>query len=223
MIDLHCHLLPGVDDGSRTVEQSVRVLTTMRESGVTAVCLTPHHTIGHLSRGLPPGHDAAFYALSAAAPVEVTLHRGVELGLGAELLPGLRADLALSHARHTYEAWSPKPGVELGGREIETAPRILLNAALSYAPPALDGGRFGVEWTRVGSYWMDPENTHRYPGHDLLGLRAAVPVTEHLSVFCRLVNVADRRFAESAAYTAARGEEYAPGMPRTLYLGLQRN
>jgi protein-tyrosine phosphatase len=81
MIDLHCHLLPGVDDGSRTVEQSVQVLTAMQESGVTAVCLTPHHTIGQLSQGLPASHDAAFAALSALAPDGVRLHRGVELML----------------------------------------------------------------------------------------------------------------------------------------------
>jgi len=34
-------------------------------------------------------------------------------------------------------------------------------------------------------------------------------------------NVLDRRYAEAAQYTAARGEEYAPGMPRSLYLGVQ--
>ena len=102
MIDLHCHLLPGVDDGSRSVEQSVRVLTTMREAGVTAVCLTPHHTIGHLSRGLPPEHDAAFEALSAAAPAEVTLHRGVELMLDRAVPPELadHPDVRLGGTRY---------------------------------------------------------------------------------------------------------------------------
>lgn len=89
MIDLHCHLLPGVDDGSRTVEQSVRVLTVMQESGVTAVCLTPHHTIGRLSQGLPSSHDDAFAALSAAAPDGVLLHRGVELMLDRAISPGI--------------------------------------------------------------------------------------------------------------------------------------
>lgn len=96
MIDLHCHLLPGVDDGSRSVEQSVRVLQAMQEGGVTAVCLTPHHSIGRLSEGIPASHDAAFQALSAAAPPAVRLLRGVELMLDrpvtADLLehPGLR-------------------------------------------------------------------------------------------------------------------------------------
>lgn len=96
MIDLHCHLLPGVDDGSRTVEQSVQVLEAMREGGVTAVCLTPHHSIGRLPGGIPAAHDAAFEALSARAPSAVVLVRGVELMLDrpvtAELLehPGIR-------------------------------------------------------------------------------------------------------------------------------------
>ena len=90
MIDLHCHLLPGVDDGSRSVEQSVRVLTTMQESGITAVCLTPHHTVGHLSRGIPETHDTAFAALSAAAPAGIELHRGVELMLDRPVTPELR-------------------------------------------------------------------------------------------------------------------------------------
>ena len=81
MIDLHCHLLPGVDDGSRTVEQSVKVLAAMRASGVTAVCLTPHHSVRRVSRGLPASHDKAYAALRAAAPKGIELHRGVELML----------------------------------------------------------------------------------------------------------------------------------------------
>jgi protein-tyrosine phosphatase len=90
VIDLHSHLLPGVDDGSRTVEQSVRVLEAMREGGVTAVCLTPHHSVGQLAGGLPASHEAAFEELSAKAPSAVALVRGVELMLDrpvtAELL-----------------------------------------------------------------------------------------------------------------------------------------
>ena len=42
MIDLHTHLIPGVDDGSDTVEQSVEVLQKFARQGVTAVCCTPH-------------------------------------------------------------------------------------------------------------------------------------------------------------------------------------
>ncbi len=81
MIDLHCHLLPAVDDGARSVEQAVRVLEQMAAAGVTAVCLTPHFDATRAGQGLPPRHDQAFAALSAAAPTAVALHRGVELML----------------------------------------------------------------------------------------------------------------------------------------------
>ena len=42
MIDLHCHILPGVDDGSSSEEESCRMARLAVESGVTAVCATPH-------------------------------------------------------------------------------------------------------------------------------------------------------------------------------------
>jgi protein-tyrosine phosphatase len=90
VIDLHCHLLPGVDDGSRSVEQSVRVLEAMREGGVTAVCLTPHHSVGRLGGGIPEAHDEAFRELSDAAPDAIALHRGVELLLDRPVPADLR-------------------------------------------------------------------------------------------------------------------------------------
>jgi tyrosine-protein phosphatase YwqE len=40
--DWHSHILPGVDDGIRTQEQSLKVLAFYAEAGVTDVWLTPH-------------------------------------------------------------------------------------------------------------------------------------------------------------------------------------
>ncbi|HEX3232600.1 MAG TPA: CpsB/CapC family capsule biosynthesis tyrosine phosphatase [Gemmatimonadales bacterium] len=85
MIDLHCHLLPGVDDGSRSVEQSVGVLREMGRLGVTDVCLTPHVRSSETSRGPNPRHEDAFRALSAKAPASPRLHRGAEVMLDRPL------------------------------------------------------------------------------------------------------------------------------------------
>jgi outer membrane receptor protein involved in Fe transport len=68
---------------------------------------------------------------------------------------------------------------------------------------------------------MDADNTTRYPGHNLLNLRASMPVIGSITLFGRLSNVLGERYAENAAFTVARGEEYAPGLPRTLYIGIQ--
>jgi protein-tyrosine phosphatase len=85
VIDLHSHLLPAVDDGSRSVGQSVRVLEQLAAQGVTAVCLTPHLRSAELAAGPPPAHDTAWDALRAAAPAVPRLFRGAEVMLDRPL------------------------------------------------------------------------------------------------------------------------------------------
>lgn len=41
--DMHCHLLYGVDDGPRDIEQSLELLRLEYEDGVRTIFLTPHH------------------------------------------------------------------------------------------------------------------------------------------------------------------------------------
>ena len=40
--DMHSHILPGIDDGCRTPQESVAVLKKMRNDGVTKIFATPH-------------------------------------------------------------------------------------------------------------------------------------------------------------------------------------
>lgn len=42
MIDLHSHILPGMDDGARDLEESLRMADLAVRSGVTAMVATPH-------------------------------------------------------------------------------------------------------------------------------------------------------------------------------------
>lgn len=46
MIDMHTHIIPNVDDGSKTIEDSLRMLKESVEQGVDTIILTPHHTHG---------------------------------------------------------------------------------------------------------------------------------------------------------------------------------
>ncbi|MGN0593554.1 MAG: CpsB/CapC family capsule biosynthesis tyrosine phosphatase, partial [Hominimerdicola sp.] len=47
MVDLHCHVLPGVDDGSDCLDTSLEMLELSAESGVTDVVCTPHCIPGY--------------------------------------------------------------------------------------------------------------------------------------------------------------------------------
>ena len=40
--DIHSHILPNVDDGAKTIEDSLELLKLLKEQGVTAVLATPH-------------------------------------------------------------------------------------------------------------------------------------------------------------------------------------
>ncbi len=150
-----------------------------------------------------------------------TNHRGVELGAGVGVARGLRLDAAVSYAKHTYIEWEPRPGVDYTGNEMELAPRFLGNGRLSYRPPFLGRGLIAVEWVKLGSYWMDPENTRKYDGHDLFSVFATVPVMEHLELSGRVTNLADRRFAETSSFNAQQGARFRPGAPRQFFLGAQ--
>lgn len=42
MIDIHCHILPGLDDGANDMDEALDMADMAVESGVTTICVTPH-------------------------------------------------------------------------------------------------------------------------------------------------------------------------------------
>ncbi|TGE21831.1 capsular biosynthesis protein [Hymenobacter aquaticus] len=65
-VDMHSHLLPGLDDGAETVEQSVELLRAMRELGYRKLIMTPH-IMGDFFKNTPAGIQAALHRLREAA------------------------------------------------------------------------------------------------------------------------------------------------------------
>lgn len=157
-----------------------------------------------------------------------TLHQGLEVGVGTKLLDTMMLDIAASYAKHTYEVWQPRSTVIYSGNEMESAPRLILNTRLNYKPTALNGGKVEFEWVKLGEYWIDPDNTNKYSGHDIFNLRFNYFSSKKIEWYARLMNVADKRYATAAKYSpAAFGNpekfEYSPGMPRTAYVGMKYN
>ncbi len=46
LIDLHCHILPDLDDGPRTMEDSIRMCQVGRQDGIETIVATPHILAG---------------------------------------------------------------------------------------------------------------------------------------------------------------------------------
>ncbi len=69
-VDLHCHYIPGVDDGVRTLDESQRLLSGLRALGFSKVVATPHIRSG-MFENRRPALEKAFLELEAvlgAAP-----------------------------------------------------------------------------------------------------------------------------------------------------------
>lgn len=149
-----------------------------------------------------------------------TEHRGIELGWGLAVGPQWRIDAAWSYARHKYVDWVTATA-NFSGKEMEAAPRELGNTRLTWNPR--ENLMAQVEWIRIGSYWLEASNSAafpRYPGHDLVNLRTSWQVDPVWSVFARLYNMADKRFADSAQISS-NTPVYSPGLPRTYYVGAE--
>jgi iron complex outermembrane recepter protein len=152
-----------------------------------------------------------------------TEHQGVELGLGREIAPKLRLDLAASYAKHRYHQWSGfsnNASFNYSGNEIENSPRLLANLRLTWRPVA--GTQAQLEWVELGSYYLEATNLQgKYDGHRLFNARISTQLDQHWSCFARLTNLTDERYADSASYSSSMAM-YSPGLPRAVYLGVQR-
>jgi iron complex outermembrane receptor protein len=148
-----------------------------------------------------------------------TSHRGIEAGLGIEILPSLRLDAALSYTRHKYEDWATATA-DYSGNDIENAPRVMGNTRLSWTPTSDVSAQF--EWIHIDEYWLEASNSSnfpRYDGHDLFNVRASWQITPSISVFGRIYNIGDTRYADSAQISS-NTPVYSPGLPRTYFAGV---
>jgi protein-tyrosine phosphatase len=110
MIDIHSHLLPGVDDGSPSVEASIPVLERFGAEGVEVLVCTPHLNASEAASAPYDRHVEILESLQARAPATPRLALGWEIMLDE---PGV--DL---RARHLGLAGSTAVLVEFPRRGV---------------------------------------------------------------------------------------------------------
>ena len=164
MIDLHCHILPGLDDGARDVDDAVAMAAQAEADGITAICATPHIRHDHdvripelavrvteLNREL--ADDGARVRILAGGEVAETAVAGLErfelasVGLAGshwillEPAPGplgesLR-DAARALAEQGYRPIVAHPERHLGPGAVETLIGLVREGALVQGTAAL--------------------------------------------------------------------------------------
>ena len=98
MIDLHSHILPGIDDGSKSLEMSLEMARIAVGDGIRIMACTPHIYPG-LYHNDTAGITAARDALQAALDehgIALQLTTGADVHLVPGLLAGLRSGVVPS-------------------------------------------------------------------------------------------------------------------------------
>lgn len=94
MVDLHCHLLPGVDDGAKDMKVSLRLAKEATENGITHALLTPHHLNGHYVNHKQDvlERTEAFQEELTAHQIPLTVFPGQEVRINGQLMTALDND-----------------------------------------------------------------------------------------------------------------------------------
>jgi iron complex outermembrane recepter protein len=163
-----------------------------------------------------------------------TQSRGIELSLGRELVKRLKLETALSYSHHEYKQWISRNqdgsvAYDYSEKEIAAAPRFIGNTRLTWTPADKVSTQF--EWVRIGGYFLQDATVRsttagpdrgvsKYSGYDLFNFRASYDICKNATIFGRVINIADKRYADSAS-VSSNTAMYAPGLPRSFYAGLE--
>lgn len=146
-----------------------------------------------------------------------TKHRGIELSGAYDLSEQWRVSGAYNFARHTYENDEISGGVNINGKDVDTAPRKFGSFQLRWQPMATLFTE--LEWVNSGKYYTNPENLNEYAGHDLLNLRTRWQATSDITLALNILNLTDEKYAERADFSFGN-DRYFPGEPVRAFVSV---
>jgi protein-tyrosine phosphatase len=125
VIDLHCHILPGVDDGPERLEDALALAREAADEGIRTIVATPHLDGRHLRTAAEVGDRVASLNSSLA-----------DGGIPVEVLPG--AEVALSWLGELGDA-------ELADAALGDGPALLVESPYTGDVPVLEEQLFELQ------------------------------------------------------------------------------
>ena len=91
MIDLHCHILPGIDDGPTDIAGSIWIAETASREGVKVIFATPHHGNGVYSTSVETIEEQCQLLNDALKQrkIDLVVYPGAEVHVNELVLPEL--------------------------------------------------------------------------------------------------------------------------------------
>jgi protein-tyrosine phosphatase len=109
VIDLHCHILPGIDDGAKDVAVSLAMARASVEQGVTVVACTPHILPGLYHNSGPAIRQATqeLQGVLEQEGIPLQLVTGADVHMTPDFVAGIRSGQLLSIADSRYVLVEP--------------------------------------------------------------------------------------------------------------------
>lgn len=104
MIDIHTHIIPNIDDGSKSVEETFKILTEAENAGFTDIILTPHYVTNYYET---PGAEVKFWTeslqkIADEKNIDIKLHSGMEIYICEELVDLIKNGQIITLADSKY-------------------------------------------------------------------------------------------------------------------------
>lgn len=102
MIDLHCHILPGLDDGAQTLDEALAMARIAVADGITDIVATPHTHNGLYMNKAEDILQAVSHLQEALnrEGIPIRIHPGSEVHIQVELLENILSGETLTYGNH---------------------------------------------------------------------------------------------------------------------------
>lgn len=146
MIDLHCHLLPGIDDGAKDLDTALLMASMAASDGITTIACTPHILPGVYNNTGPAIRTAIAQLREAIAQagIPIKLIAGADVHIAPDLAARLRDGSALALNDTRYFLFEPPHHV---------------------CPPRLEDHVFGLRTAGYVPILTHPERLSWLEGH----------------------------------------------------------
>lgn len=155
MVDIHCHILPGVDDGSGSFNDAIEMAELAAASGIRSIVATPHCNMPDVFQNhWTPKLQEVFNKLQkevSSRKISVTLFPGQEIFLASGFLELIKQGklISINHSRYFLIEFKPHENASIAIRKLQKM------IAEGYVPIVAHPERYGfVQEYRAMVYRM---------------------------------------------------------------------